>query len=355
MNTRKSYIERASRFIKRKTKVFLAERALISLIKQKQHHPKAYVFGSPGHSNMGDQAQTYCIEKWINTNYKEHQVIIFTYQTATDKVIKAIRTNIGSNDLLFCHSGYHLTDLYNTKKVYCKIAQTFPDYKILIFPQTINFIKNKEEEKMVANIFNAHGNITLLCRDEYSYQLGQKLFTGCKLLLYPDIVTSLIGSLQYFQKRNGILFCMRNDVEAFYKPEEITKLRNRFTPIPTEVTDTTINVSYNIIKKHREKILFDMFEQFSQYKVVITDRYHGTIFSLIAGTPVIVISSSDHKLSSGVKWFPEDFKDYVQYAPDLETAYQMAYSKLKIEDMKYHLPSYFNEHYYSILKDKIEL
>ncbi|WP_082026255.1 polysaccharide pyruvyl transferase family protein [Prevotella pectinovora] len=42
-------------------------------------------------------------------------------------------------------------------------------------------------------------------------------------------------------------------------------------------------------------------QQFAKYQVVITDRYHGTIFSQIVNTPVIVISSTDHKLRSGVK------------------------------------------------------
>lgn len=40
-------------------------------------------------------------------------------------------------------------------------------------------------------------------------------------------------------------------------------------------------------------------------KLVITDRYHGLIFSVITHTPVIVFKSFDTKISSGVKWFKD--------------------------------------------------
>lgn len=49
----------------------------------------------------------------------------------------------------------------------------------------------------------------------------------------------------------------------------------------------------------------------SHYKVVITDRYHGTIFSLIANTPVIIIKSTDHKVTTGADWFKGIYDDYV--------------------------------------------
>lgn len=63
----------------------------------------------------------------------------------------------------------------------------------------------------------------------------------------------------------------------------------------------------------------------SHYRLVITDRYHGAIFSQIVSTPTIVLSSADHKLSSGVKWFPkEQFTNYIAYANDLDEAYQLA-------------------------------
>ena len=316
---------------------------------------KVFLFGSPGHSNMGDQAQTYCIQRWIETNYPDYQVLIFTLPMATDFIIKIIVKNLKPDDKIYCHSGYHLTDLYNEKKVYCKMTALCPNHKIVIFPQTINFINDKKDEEFVANTFNNHGNVTLLCRDEFSYQTAQSIFNKCKLYLYPDIVTSLIGILNYSNhNKEGVLFCMRNDVESFYSKEQKNEFINKFKDFKTCLTDTTISTSYHIIKHRRAKILNKIWDTYSKYKVIITDRYHGTIFSLIANTPVIVIASTDHKLSSGVKWFPESFRDYVFYAENLDGAYDKALEILNRKEVLEKLPPYFAENYYSKLKTLLE-
>lgn len=311
---------------------------------------RIYLFGSPNQVNLGDQAQTYCIVKWLNRNYPNCEIFVFTYYTITTKVLSTIRKTITSGDMIFIHSGYHITDLYNMVDKYCEIIQNFPDYKIVIMPQTINFAKDKAKESYVSNIFNTHGNITLLCRDSISHEKAKHLFSNCKLLLFPDIVTSLIGTKHYNNNREGILFCMRNDKEALYDRESINELKNRFKPIKTDMTDTDSPLFYRTIQQHREDVLNSKWNQFARYRVVITDRYHGTIFSLIAGTPVIVLSSTDHKLSSGVKWFPKEFGSMVSFAQSLDEAYNIAIGLYHIDQLPV-LPAYFENNYYSKLKE----
>lgn len=325
------------------------------LKKIKQKGPKAFLFGSPGHGNMGDQAQTYCIEQWIKENHNTNcEIITMTLGSATNAVIQTIRRYIAPDDAIFFHSGYHLTNLYHEKDVYLQVIKLFPEQQIVIFPQTINFNNDKADEKRVSDLFQKHQHLTLLCRDEESYKNAQQIFNNCTLLLYPDIVTSLIGTKTFSNKRNGILFCMRNDVEAHYTALDIMQLRARFREVKTEMTDTTLSTPYSVIKREREAILSQMLDYFSHFELIITDRYHGTIFSLIAGTPVIVLSSTDHKLSSGVKWFPESFGKNVQYAKDLDTAYTMADELLRIPQPLPSLPPYFRDTYYSVLKNKIK-
>lgn len=81
------------------------------------------------------------------------------------------------------------------------------------------------------------------------------------------------------------------------------------------------------------------------FKTVITDRHHGTIFSAMANTPVIVINSADHKLSSGVNRFPqEEFVENVQFAKDLDDAYAKAKEILEKVDIRQN-PPYFKDNY----------
>lgn len=315
-----------------------------------------FLFCSPFHPNMGDHAQTYCIQKWYKENYPDYGMLILQSTVCSKKILNLIRKFIRPNDKLVCHSGYHLTNIYNEQRVYFWVIQHFRDFPIIIFPQTINYtIKDSLTE--ACDVLNSHPHLTLMCRDERSYRIALENFSQAKLLLYPDIVTSLIGTRTYFAQRKGVLFCMRNDVEAYYKPKEIANLRCRLVSEYTSMTDTDrFDFSMSYIYKHREKVLNKVIEEFSHYKVVVTDRYHGTIFSQITGTPVVVLGSTDHKLSSGVKWFPKEiFDKYVFFANDLETAYELVISILEnYEKYDHKIPAYFKEKYYDQLKEMIE-
>ena len=205
-------------------------------------------------------------------------------------------------------------------------------------------------------MLNSHPNLTIMCRDEESYNTATNYFNHARIILYPDIVTSLIGTRTYSNQRDGILFCMRNDIEAFYKPEQIDMLRKRFAEYRTGLTDTTRkDFPMKYIYKHREEALNRVLNEISQYKVVITDRYHGTIFSLISGTPVVVLGTTDHKLKSGVKWFPKEiFGNYIFFANDLNEAYNQAMNVINhYEKIDHKLPAYFKEKYYDMLKKEL--
>lgn len=264
-----------------------------------------------------------------------------------------IRRHIRKNDILLCHSGYHMTDLYNEQSHYLRIAQLFPDHPLTILPQTIHY-QDDSHAQATADILNSHPDCTLLCRDEHSYETARALFNKCRLFLYPDIVTSLIGNIKLPEySRKGVLFCMRNDKEAFHRPEAIEQLRRKLEEfITTEQTDTTVDIPPGEVIADRKKILHSTFDYFSRFQAVVTDRYHGTIFSLIGNTPVIVLNSSDHKLASGVQWFPESFSRHVYFA---ETLDQVPGYVQHIVDQppKEPLPPYFSTEYYDHLLEKL--
>lgn len=309
--------------------------------------PCVFLFGVPYHSNLGDQAQTYCILEWIRRYMPGYQVCITMLTTATADHMHTIRRVFRKGDILLCHSGYHMTDLYHEKDVYEQVARNFPDAELRILPQTI-FFQDQTNADACAAVFNAHGKCTLLCRDAFSYETATRLFHGCRTQLYPDIVTSQIGVFPVPQpeSRAGVLFCMRNDKEALYSKEQIAEIRQRIEQsYPTSMSDTTVDMLAERIAANRHQVLADTFADMAKYRVVVTDRYHGTIFSLVANTPVIVVNSTDHKLSSGVKWFPESFSNHVFFAEHLEDVPVMVEQIMQ----KAHpapLPPYFEEKYY---------
>jgi exopolysaccharide biosynthesis predicted pyruvyltransferase EpsI len=234
------------------------------------------------------------------------------------------------------------------------ILKNFPHNKIVVFPQTVNY-SSKKQQTLTSEAYNSHGNIIFLARDKVSLSKANKLFSNANIALYPDVVTSLIGKYSYNYKRDKVLFCMRNDGEQFYNRKEIVELINRISDtIKCDITDTTIKMKGSELAKNIEPILNDTFDSYARYRAIITDRYHGTIFSLIAGTPVIVLSSTDHKLSSGVDWFKNIYPNHIFFAQNLDEAYNYLTIVLKTQQtFDFALDEYFNREYYQQLHSLI--
>lgn len=327
------------------------------LINIKKTNKKIYLLGAPLHGNLGDHAQTYCSQKWFEKNYPEFQIITLSTMSllrSNWKLLNIIIDKLNDNDLIFLHSGYHTTDIYPyEEELEKRVVKYMQNNKIILLPQTIHFI-NKDKEKEISDIFNAHNNLTILCRDEISFATAKKIFANCKLELFPDIVTTMIGLKEYPGSRAGILFCMRNDIEAFYSSNNIDQLIEEYKKYGrVDRTDTTIDADYRNLSKNREVILEKTWKEYSEYKLIITDRYHGTIFSIIAGTPVIVLGTTDHKLVSGVKWFPKQYRSYVKFAENLDEVEGLV-EELINNKSGYKTDTYFNDNYYDHLFDVIE-
>lgn len=315
---------------------------------------RIFLFSNPIHSNLGDQAQTFCILEWFRKYYPDYHTICFSQEVTTDRVLQLVRADLNTKDRLFIHSGYLFFDPHPHLPFICKIIEFFKDTKIVILPQTVN-LKDDSIIQKVQQAFDNHSNLYLFCRDEISFKNGKALFPKCKLYLWPDFVTSLIGNIVFDNTREGVLFCIRNDREKYYSDNEIDSLTSRFDGIPSFRFDTTIHLSPFAWKRNRAKYIFKVLKMFSNFQLVITDRYHGTIFSQIASTPVIVLSSSDHKLASGVKWFSdESFKNSVYFADNLEVAYELGIEILGRRELEKPASNYFADNYFGKLKGVIE-
>lgn len=331
---------------------------------------KILLMDPPIHPNLGDQAQLMCTYKWLADNYPDYSVfdlpimrntlnfgrysymlLSSIYAMSAQVVLKIF---VRRKDIFIGHSGYFFVDHHDGWKLFQEMLDMFPNNKMVILPQTINFYTPFVLD-FAKRKFSNRENLTLLCRDEKSFDNAQKWFPGTKTLLYPDIVTSLVGSYPYNNDREGVIFIIRNDVEAFYGKNEILQLEDKFGDIRKEEIDTMLTTNnWKEVSDYREKYIYETIKKISTYKVAITDRYHGTIFSAIASTPVIVISSGDHKLSSGVKWFDQaGLSENVMFVDSLEKAYVKAQEILK-DNKVLNTNPYFKNIYWDNLKEKIK-
>lgn len=318
---------------------------------------RIWYFCVPTHSNLGDQAQACCIEKYFRKFFSDH-IVFYLSNNAFDfyeeKILMILKEKIKETDLIFFQSGYTFTGIHPYENMHRKIVENFPYNKIVFLPQTVKF-KNQKILENVQNFYGKYDNIYFFARDKISYDIYKSIFPEHRNVhCFPDIVTTEIGNYDFNNnERNGILLCVRNDVEKLYSFQEISLFKEKLQKIAkVSLSDTNSETKENSLKEYWKKIE-ETIDDYAQYQVIITDRYHGTIFALIANTPVIILKTTDHKVVTGADWFEGVYEDYVYVVNDLEEASQVA--QQIVTGFEYRkLPSYFKEKYYDRLKDIIE-
>lgn len=318
---------------------------------------RIWYFCVPTHSNLGDQAQACCIEKYFRKFFSDHIVFKLSnnaFDFYEEKILMILKEKIKETDLIFFQRGYTFTGIHPYENMHRKIVENFPYNKIVFLPQTVKF-KNQKILENVQNFYGKYDNIYFFARDKISYDIYKSIFPEHRNVhCFPDIVTTEIGNYDFNNnERNGILLCVRNDVEKLYSFQEISLFKEKLQKIAkVSLSDTNSETKENSLKEYWKKIE-ETIDDYAQYQVIITDRYHGTIFALIANTPVIILKTTDHKVVTGADWFEGVYEDYVYVVNDLEEASQVA--QQIVTGFEYRkLPSYFKEKYYDRLKDIIE-
>lgn len=336
--------------------------AALTSMRRRKGRSLAFVVGSPFHENLGDHAQSLCTAEWIRSSYPRHDVVLIDTMSALVYdawLMRRVRRAFLKGDLLFAHSGYHMTDLYPRESELQRLMlRQFSGIQIVFLPQTVNFVDDAELATFSEEV-ESHGRVTIMSRDARSYQVAQEKFPSAQHLLFPDIVTREIGRRDYgdWSERRGIQLCLRRDRESVYVASgEADLLERHLSEIaPTTLSDTESDLRPAYIRKNLKSVLGRSWQTFAQYKVTVTDRYHGVIFSLIAGTPVVVLGTTDHKLRSGVAWFPRHiFERYVFFAETIDQAVELAANAYATPPGKA-LPPYFETEYYAQLRAKIEV
>lgn len=320
-----------------------------------RHH--VFYLGITAHSNLGDMGQYYCIHNWILANFPESELIELEADSVVNKeygLIDLLKREYHGNDIIIFQSGYTTQDLGGVHDLMHRmVIEALPEARILMMPQTV-FFRHEENRLRSARVYNMARNMLFLARDEVSYKMALEMMPDVQIRLFPDIVTSLIGKYQFITERRGFNLCRRNDGEKFYSDEELSGLVERLSQLaPVSIADTSVDVPYMKLRANCQTYIERQIKYFSQFEAVITDRYHGTIYALAAGTPVVIIKTNDHKVVTGADWFKGVYDDYVYVAENLEDVPRII-SEIKSKNLGNKLKPVFADRYYNNLKSLFE-
>ncbi|MBD2464472.1 polysaccharide pyruvyl transferase family protein [Oscillatoria sp. FACHB-1407] len=315
------------------------KRSLHHVLGQLDRFEQCVLLDYPDYLNLGDHLI------WLGS-------IFYLTQTLQSKIVYTASANTFSasamedcmgNAPILLNGGGNLGDLWMPcQRFREQIISQYRDRPIVILPQSIYFAQ-ADNLKRAAEIFNAHPNLTLFTRDQFSYEFARQHFHNCQVFLAPDMVFQLAGmpdlSLN-FSNSSSVLYHCRTDrelnrscVPALDVPNLVVQdwasygwvLGMNQSPIKRAIAQmiravwqrglTTLRewMSRQIwLSTHSHHDLFsslynpamhrqswDFFHsglyQFQQHRLIVTNRLHGHILSVLLGIPHVFLPNSYHK------------------------------------------------------------
>jgi pyruvyl transferase EpsO len=307
----------------------------------------------PDYFNLGDHLIGLATVFYLTEILKTRISYVATIQNFSEELLEK---QVGKAPIIL-QGGGNLGDIWSHHQKFREyIISKYRDRPIIIMPQCIYFA-SVENLNQAAAIFNAHPNLTLFIRDNYSYELACKHFFNCQVIKAPDMAFHLVNMPLPIFKLNPnkpILYLCRQDVE----------LNQPFSPDALEIPNLVVQDwvdSANWIYRGRDRSenlkewywrlpgmvllfregwqrggfanphewisryqwershpyvvkfnsLYDSFTyrfswslihtgiyQFLQSRLVITNRLHGHILCLLLGIPNILLPNSYYKNES---------------------------------------------------------
>jgi exopolysaccharide biosynthesis predicted pyruvyltransferase EpsI len=260
---------------------------------------------------------------------------------------KYLTSRIKPGDTIMLHGGGNFGDLWRGYSTYRnKIIALFPTCQIIIFPQTVNYKNLSLAEFDNAAMSVAH-DLTISTRSFDSYNFTLAAFPTANNIFVPDIAF-MMGVIEPMRKPiYDVLVLRRTDIEGKvpiriskhqWKPTLDSVFDGKYTYLIKDWFDYK-DKNYTTFTELLENRFTLLNEIMSQAKLIISDRLHATITSLLMGKPHVMINDKFSKVSntreSAFYGKPECSPEYTRgyYAENIAEAVQLAKAILDTEDL----------------------
>lgn len=233
---------------------------------------------------------------WPNyENNGDHFIAAASLKYLRDKNINVSSiTSIEKYDFdtpIICQGGGNLGDLFYAHENFrCNLIETNYQNPIVIFPQSI-FFENKQKAERSRRIYNAHPDLTILTREQKSYEIAKGLFSKCKVVMCPDVAWYLadwVASItsNQFDSEDTLIRDAHNVNLSIKQREGKHWEHSAFRPNLTKEESVSLAVTLSSIS------------QMSRCSNLMTERLHGHILACMMGITNVLLPVKYHKNES---------------------------------------------------------
>ena len=301
---------------------------------------KVYVIGTPEHSNLGDSAivisEKYFLTKCGLSSKRVKEITFEEYMNNRKLICSLI-----NKKQLICHvGGGNMGNQWIKEEYFHRmLIEDFKFNQEIIFPQTIFYddsSKGKMEMNNSISVYNKK-SLTIAARERTSYEIMCSIYPEANIILVPDIV--LYAGIKAFSMLNdsfekeGVLLCFRDDAEKKISEADQSYVRDFLIKKGYKFTNTDMHANEKVTKLNRNELVKKKIEEFLRSQVVITDRLHGMILSVITGTPCIVFGNYNHKIKGTYDFIKK--LGYVKYIENIKDFDDVFFKMVHLKNCKY--------------------
>jgi len=299
---------------------------------------KAFIIGTPTHTNIGDSAIVLAEIRFLQSVYENRLPIKELTVAETKSFVHLLQGFPFSTNHYYWHGGGNMGDQWYEEEVFRQ--EYIVDHlknKPVIFPQTIFYSdtdSGRQKQTASVKIYN-HRDITIIAREQTSYDKMKSLYPLATVLLTPDIVlyTTMKDYEVIPETRSGVLFVTRDDSEKSVDDSVWVLLENKISDLGYRFSHTDMHADTSVTKDNRFELVRQKMQEFCRAKLVITDRLHGMVFAALTETPCIAFSNNNHKVKGTYDWIRH--LPYIKYSESPEEAISLIPELLNMKGYQY--------------------
>ena len=292
----------------------------------------------PVHTNVGDHAIT--LGELTALKRLRHRLV---HTSAGEGEPRRALQGQSPETVVLLHGGGNLGDFWPAHQRYRELVlDELRHHRVVQMPQSIWFERQTSIEQAKRS-FDAHPDFTLLLRDHESLAFAREHFT-CRSELCPDSAFALGPLTRPASPRHDVLCLARIDhertaedlpVTAVDWPRPLDRYETLLRRIALKGADktqgdlrrvpgaqTAVNLAFERLARRRVKTGL---RTLAAGRVVVTDRLHAHILSLLLGLPHVVADTRSGKVHSYMDAWTEQSR-LARQAGSLPEALEMARS-----------------------------